>query len=113
MDREELIKAIETHINDNMGCGGCVLQGECTSGKCIYVLFKNSLQYLKKEKEPAPVGTDTSPKCNELQNNNTIKLNIYQAMIRKYIAIRGKDNKEYSNGYIQAIKDILDTLDET
>lgn len=112
MDKEELIKAIETHINDNMDCGGCVLQGECTSGKCIDVLFKNSLQYLKKEKEPAPAGTDTSSKCNELQSNNTMKLKICQEIAKNLITIQDDQMGDiYTSGYVQAMREILMILD--
>ena len=103
MDREELIKAIETHINDNTGCGGCVLQGECTSGKCIDVLFKN---------EPAPAGTDTSSKCNELQPNNTMKLKICQEIAKNLIIIQDDQMGDiYTSGYVQAMREILMILD--
>ena len=109
LTKEETIKAIEICFSDR-GCNECPLH--CPDEDCSDLLLKNALHHLK-ENEPAPSANDTSSKCNELQNNDIMKLKICQAMIKSFFPITSKNNGElYNRGYLQSIKNTLDILDK-
>ena len=75
MDKETILKAAEHCTIEYSGnCSGCPLSGK----GCISIFT----QYIiNKENEPAPAGTDTSSKNNNLQLNDTAKLQICQEKI--------------------------------
>lgn len=77
MNKEEILKAAEHCTIEYSGdCSGCPLSGK----GCISIFT----QYIiNKENEPAPAGTDTSSKNNNLQLNDTAKLQICQEALEK------------------------------
>ena len=77
MTKEEILKAAEhCTIECSGNCSGCPLSGK----GCISIFT----QYIiNKENEPAPAGTDTSSKNNNLQLNDTANLRICQEQLER------------------------------
>lgn len=75
--KDELTKILEI-CGKGEGCEGCPM--DSPNNACTDILLKNALCYLK-ENEPAPAGTDTSSKNNNLQLNDTADLRICQEKI--------------------------------
>lgn len=47
-DKEKVIKALEIHINDSVGCGDCAYKND---GLCVTVLLTDALVLLKEQEE--------------------------------------------------------------
>lgn len=77
LTKEQTIKALKKCV-DEKGCKNCPLLGTLN---CRTHLFEISKKYIEQENEPAPAGTDTSSKRNELQLNNIAKSKICQEKI--------------------------------
>ena len=104
---EEEIIEMAKQCASHKTCDNCKFSNFKTD--CNTVLAK---YIVEKENEPAPAGTDTSSKCNELQSNNTMKLKICQEIAKNLITIQDDQMGDiYTSGYVQAMRGILMILD--
>ena len=80
LTREETIKVIECCVDEKHCSEECPLWGK--NAFCESAIAQNVVRYClnKKEKEPAPAATGTSPEENNLQGNNTTKNPLCQAL---------------------------------
>ena len=110
LTREETIKVLDCCDSNEHNCETSCPLFPGTDAKCAQTIAQNVLRYFlnKKEKEPAPAATGTSPEENNLQGNNTTKSPICQAIayvddaiqtiLEVYEQMSGEEKKAFDLG---------------